>query len=128
MNDRNTTDIDMSRTAILAGRLFIACVWLTLGCIMIFAFYLWDSHRNHGWTFGYYGEMNRVAQALAEIPDIRVISSYANNDIVLEEFGFRIHTEGHSGQTLHVSESDPLRNFAGTELLAELKRRLGVRR
>ena len=57
---------------------------LVLGVLIIavspLAYYRWDSRKNHGYTYGYYGEFNRVTHALAGIGDITVRDSWANAD------------------------------------------------
>ncbi|MBX7207599.1 MAG: hypothetical protein K1X78_04785 [Verrucomicrobiaceae bacterium] len=120
----------MRRSAIIAGRVFIGGVWLTFGGVVLLVAFLcwhrWDGRTNHGWTFGYYGEMNRVERALKDIPGVRVISHYANRDLFLEEFGFGIQSAAHGERMLNVSESDPLRQLAGAELAVEVRRRLGA--
>ena len=38
--------------------------------------YRWDSGTNHGFQFGYYGEFNRVSNALASIPGVTITQSW----------------------------------------------------
>ena len=71
----------------------------------------WDSATNHGLQFGYYGDFNRVINALASIPGITVTHSWHNCDVTLEEFGFTA-TKG-SGEPLGIAvgEHDHIRSL-----------------
>lgn len=83
--------------------------------VAIFCWYGWDSGKNRGLRFGYYGEFNTVSNALAHLPDVHVLKSWHNADITLEEFGFDINRKG---QPLKIAfdESDPIRKMSGADL------------
>jgi hypothetical protein len=80
------------------------------------SYYTWDSARNRGYPFGYYGEFNTVSNALAQISGIEILGSWYNGDVTLEEFGFEIRTADGRPIKLFVSETDPIRKMSGKEL------------
>ena len=95
------------------------------GALACFGWYRWDSSRNRGYTFGYYGELNRVGNALAQIPGVKILGSAHNPDITLEEFTFYIRTDDGARVQLWFGERDPARRLSGKRLMAELRRRIG---
>src|SRR5689334_9915447 len=51
----------------------------------------WDEPKNHGLSWGYWGEFNTVSKALAQVPGVTISQSWCNADfLALEEFGFDI--------------------------------------
>jgi len=80
--------------------------------------------KNDGRESGYYGDFNRVSNALVSIPGVTVTNSWMNRDITLEEFGFDITTA--SGEAVHfgIGERDPLRKMSRPELVEALKREI----
>ena len=98
---------------------------LLVAVIAFSAFYRWDSERNRGYEFGYWGSFNRVNNTLARLPGITIVNSGCNADVTMEEFGFDVGTT--TGQTLHVwfSEDDPIRGLTGDRLTKALIERIG---
>jgi len=90
----------------------------------LLVWYRWDSVNNHGYQFGYFGDFNRVSNALASIPGITITQACANRDVTLEEFGFTA-TMG-SGQTVRIAvgERDCIRDLSGESLVQALKREI----
>jgi hypothetical protein len=99
----------------------LAVVVLFVAFILL---YRWDSGRNHGFTFGYYGEFNTVSNALASLPGVTILNSGYNADVTLEEFGFDIRTS--EGRDLHVwlMEEDPIRRMSKQKLTKALSDRI----
>lgn len=95
----------------------------------VIIWYRWDSGTNRGHEFGYYGEFNRVSNAVASIPGIVVTSAWYNGDITLEEFGFSLSVTGRP-VSLDFSETDPVREMsrgaAARELTTRIKKELSV--
>ncbi|MEO6754016.1 MAG: hypothetical protein ABIP85_19730, partial [Chthoniobacteraceae bacterium] len=96
------------------------CVLLGLAPVSYIAWYRWDSSRNRGFEFGYFGDFNRVRYALVAIPGITVTRDWANKDMSIQEFGFDITTS--TGQTIPLAfqESDPTRSLSGESLVRAL--------
>jgi len=90
---------------------------------VLIAWYKWDSARNRGSTFGYYGEYNRTSNALASIPGVTVRQGWCNRDISLEEFGFSIVVAGQPIE-LGVGETDSIRSMGREAAVAALKERI----
>jgi hypothetical protein len=97
-----------------------ACV-LAVGFI---AWYRWDTSRNRGHKWGYWGEFNTVSNSLARLPGVTISGAYCNQDVSLEEFGFDILTS--QKQKIHVDfdENDPARRLSGDDLRAALLKRI----
>ena len=90
----------------------VALSLIVLGCF----WYFWDYNKNHGLTFGYYGEFNTVSNALSEIKEITILESWYNQDTTLEEFGFEIRwADGHTN-SLAFGEQAPVRKLSGVKL------------
>ncbi len=83
--------------------------------------YRWDSNTNHGYQFGYYGEFNRVSNALASIPGITITQAWANCDVTLEEFGFTATMGSSEPVRIAVGERDRIRGLSGDSLVQALK-------
>jgi hypothetical protein len=79
-----------------------------------------------GREFGYYGDFNRVSNALVSIPGVVVTNFWMNRDITLEEFGFDVTTG--AGKSVHIAlgERDPLRRMHRAELVSALQKELGA--
>src|SRR5688572_19371947 len=88
--------------------------------------YRWDAGRNHALPFGYYGDFNRVSNALASIPGITITQVWAHPDVTLEEFGF--DGTNRSGKVFHIGigENDPVRNLSGNLLINALEKDLAA--
>ena len=98
---------------------------LLIAIAALIAFYRWDSATNRGLAFGYYGQLNTVKQAAAELPDVarvRVVS--ANIDIGLEEFSIEVSMNDGRRTTLSFLETDSLRAKSGPDLSEGLASRL----
>jgi hypothetical protein len=95
-----------------------AVVVLFVGFVV---WYRWDSGTNHGFQFGYYGEFNRVSNALASIPGLSVTQSWHNCDVTLEEFGFTVTRGSGEPVRIAVGESDRIRSLSGDALVQALK-------
>ncbi|MGZ8941013.1 MAG: hypothetical protein ACXW32_17545, partial [Limisphaerales bacterium] len=52
------------------------------------ALYAWDSSRNRGFLWGYYGDFNAIRNELARLPGITISNYWLNQDISLEEMSF----------------------------------------
>jgi hypothetical protein len=85
--------------------------------------YRWDRENNHGFQIGYYGDFNRVSNALASIPDVLVTEAWANCDVTLEEFGFTA-TMGGQSVRIAIGERDRIRELSGESLVQALKREI----
>ena len=109
----------MMMKMILIGSLF-----LLMALIAFIGWYRWDSGRNRGYEFGYWGSFNRVSNTLARLPGINIVSSGHNADVTLEEFGFDITTT--TGQPLHIwfAGGDPTRALSGDRLTKSLTERI----
>src|SRR6266404_1105743 len=95
-----------------------AVVVLFVGFIL---WYRWDSGTNHGYRFGYYGDFDRVSNALASIPGITVTQTWANRDVTLEEFGFVATIRSGEPVRIAVGERDRIRSLSGETLVQALK-------
>ena len=93
---------------------------LVLGVLIIavspLAYYRWDSRKNHGYTYGYYGEFNRVSNALAHVKGVTILVSGYNADISLEEFAFDLRLADGRTNHLYFSETNPIRKMSGQQL------------
>jgi hypothetical protein len=80
--------------------------------------------QNDARESGYYGDFNRVSNALVSIPGVVVTNFWMNRDITLEEFGFEA-TNG-TGKPVHIAmgERDPLRCMTRTELIKALRKEI----
>ena len=83
--------------------------------VAFFCWYGWDSGKNHGLRFGYYGEFNNVSNALARLPGVHIVNSGYNADISLEGFSFEIER---SGRRLEIffAKDNPIRKMSGADL------------
>ncbi len=86
--------------------------------------YRWDSETNHGFTFGYHGEFNRVSNALASIPSTTITQVRENCDITLEEFGFTVTTESGEPVRIAIGEHDRIRRLSGKPLVQAPKKEI----
>ncbi len=94
-------------------------------CLLIglIGWYQWDSAQNRGSTFGYYGQYNRVSNALASVPRVTITSGWHNHDVTLEEFGFDIRVAGKPVRLLF-SETDPIRRMNRDGAISALQLRI----
>ena len=95
-------------------------------CLLAFiGGYLWDSSRNRGSEFGYYGEFNRVSNALAAVPGVTMTGSWHNNDVTLEEFSFAL-TISNRPVELFFGETDPVRTMKQDRAVRALQARIAA--
>ena len=80
--------------------------------------------QNDGRESGYYGEFNRVSNALVSIQGVVITNFWMNRDITLEEFGFDVTTA--TGKPVHIAvgERDPWRRMPRAELVEALKKEI----
>jgi hypothetical protein len=100
---------------------------LTAVCILAVGFigwYRWDTSRNRGHSWGYWGEFNTVSNTLAQLPGVTIVKAYCNQDVSLEEFGFEIRTSQKQEIKLFFSENDPTRSLSGNKLRAALVKQI----
>lgn len=92
-------------------------VSILVAVVALVAFYKWDSAKNRGFTFGYYGELNTVTRAASDLPDVASVRvAAANIDIGLEEFSIEVAMNDGRHTMLSFLESDSLRSQSGSEL------------
>jgi hypothetical protein len=78
--------------------------------------------QNDGRESGYYGDFNRVSNALVSIHGVVVTNFWLNRDITLEEFGFEATNGTGKPVRIAVGERDPLRRMSRTELVETLRK------
>src|SRR5947209_7565785 len=99
--------------------------WLQLlGVILLIligigVFYWWDASKNRGRESGYWGEYNRVSNALASLPEIKIKSTLYNDDISLEEFQFDLEKNGRA-ISLFFAERDAIRKMKRAQMIEAL--------
>jgi hypothetical protein len=78
--------------------------------------------QNDGRESGYYGDFNRVSNAIVCIPGLVITNFWMNRDITLEEFGFDVTNT--TGKAVHIAigERDPLRHLGRPELVEALRK------
>jgi hypothetical protein len=91
----------------------VATIALTIVGFLVW--YGWDSRKNHGFAFGYYGQFNTVSNAVAQLPGVRITYAGYNGDITLEEIFFEVDRDGRHLK-IFISEQDPLRRMSGVNL------------
>jgi hypothetical protein len=96
---------------------------LVLILIAIAVFYWWDASKNRGRESGYWGEYNRVSNALASLPEVKIKSGLYNDDISLEAFQFDLETGGRS-ISLFFTEGDAIRKMHRAQMIEALRKRL----
>jgi hypothetical protein len=83
--------------------------------VALLCWYGWDSRKNHGLSFGYYGEFNTVSNALSRMTGVHILKSWYNADVSLEGFGFEITRNGRHLDIVF-ADGDPIRKKSGTDL------------
>ena len=83
-------------------------------------YWQWDQNQNRGYQHGYWGEYNRIRDALTLVTAGTAQQIYLNKDITLEEFGFSV---AQSGKTIRIDfgETDSVRKLKGDKLIEALK-------
>src|SRR5262249_29407802 len=84
------------------------------------------TRTNHGYQFGYWGEFNRVSNALASIPGITITQTWVNCDITLEEFGFTATAASEGPVRIAVGENDRIRSLCGESLTKALNQEIAT--
>jgi hypothetical protein len=84
--------------------------------VLLLCYYHWDSRKNRGYEFGYYGEFNTVSNALARMNGVKILDSWYNADVSLEEFGFYFRTADGRTNRIAFGESAPMRKLSGPQL------------
>lgn len=103
--------------------LIIVVLGVLTFALMFIAWDRWDSAQNRGNEFGYYGEYNRVSNALALIPGVAITQAWHNLDLTLEEFGFGITVTGRPVR-LFFGETDHIRTMSRDAAITALKERI----
>ena len=116
--------ISKLRLFILLNRLILAAIALLIACLGAGTIWGFDSARNRGWEFGYWGDFNCVKEALEDLSAGRVLKDWSNQDVVLGEFGFVVKTSNGRRVDLEFGESDPIRHLRGRRLHDALRQRL----
>src|SRR4051794_24315047 len=82
--------------------------------------------QNDGRESGYYGDFNRVKNALVSVPDVRISDVMMNRDVTLEKFGFELTKS--SGKVIWITfgERDPIRELSGKQLVQALQKRIAA--
>ena len=80
----------------------------------------WDQNQNRGYHHGYWGEYNRIRDALTLVSAGTAQQIYLNKDITLEEFGFSVVQSGITIR-LDFGETDSVRKLKGDKLIEALK-------
>jgi hypothetical protein len=91
-----------------------------------YGFYRWDSAKNRGNEFGYWGDFNRTKNALASIPGVTLTRKWHHLDLTLEEFGFEVMTNG-CRVNVWFGESDEVRNLSRRRAIPVLKKMISER-
>ena len=105
-------------------KILLAIVGLGIALIVGFiVFYRWDSSRNRGHQWGYFGEFNSISNALASVPGVTITQAWHNLDVTLEEFGFDITITGRTAR-LYFGETDRLRELSGPAAVTALQTRI----
>jgi len=88
------------------------------------AWYRWDTSRNRGHRWGYWGEFNTISNTLAQLPGVTIVKAHCNEDVTLEEFWFEIRTLQKQEINLSFGENDPTRRLSGDQLHAALLKQI----
>ena len=86
----------------------------------LYGLYRWDSARNRGSEFGYWGEFNRTKNSLASIPGVTLTHKWHNLDVTLEGIGFGLTTNGRQ-VNIFIRESDAVRTLSRKRAIPLLK-------
>jgi len=105
-------------------RILLVAGFVTITPLLCAPFYWWDSHVNHGWHWGYYGDFNSVKDAIESVPDLTIVNRWENDDLTLEEFAFFVRRPDGKQIQLGFSEDDEIRHLRGASLRDSILRRL----
>jgi hypothetical protein len=95
---------------------WVKIAWIViLPVLALICWYGWDSRKNHGLSFGYYGQFNNVSNALAGLSGVQIESSWYNQDLSLEGFSFDIEWQGRP-ITIMFAQGDPIREMSAAKL------------
>lgn len=95
----------------------IILITLFLGTVN---YWEWDENQNRGYHHGYWGEYNRIRDALTLMATGTPQQTYLNKDITLEEFGFSVVQSGNTIR-LDFDETNPIRRLKGDKLIEALR-------
>jgi hypothetical protein len=88
----------MARLDRIADRILRRIIWVSVGLLTFLGAYLlfqvWDGGKNRGYTWGYWGDLNRVSSCLKELPGVSIVDVWYTDDWSLEEFRFDLMVEG----------------------------------
>lgn len=119
--------MNLRSRAVLSKVLLVAAVVPSLPLLAITLWiltYQLDSHNNFKLHWGYYGDYNRVTDAITSIPGALILDSWANGDITLEEFAVTVRTPAGDTIEMFFEEDDQVRHWHGSRLVEALKRRM----
>ena len=88
---------------------------IALVIIGFLCWHVWDSGKNRGFSFGYYGEFNTLSNALARLPGVHITYAGYHDDITLEGIFFEVDRDGRHLKIV-ISEQDPIRRLSGANL------------
>lgn len=74
------------------------------------AIYVWDSNRNRGFLWGYYGDFNAISNELGRVPGVTITNYWYDPDISLEEMSFDLTVQGEPVR-IFLEEEDPIRRL-----------------
>ena len=86
--------------------------------------YRFDHAENRGWHLGYYGELNRIHDAISVTTGTNPELEFCNYDVVIEEFGFVYLSPDGRQIRLVFEESDPARSMTFEELVNHMRKRI----
>ena len=104
--------------------IFKALLALEIVLLLAMCGYGWDSSKNRGYTWGYWGEFNSISNSLGKIPGIKLSKSGYNDDITVEHFEFDVVTAEGRPLALFFSSSDAVRKLSVPALSKALLERI----
>lgn len=115
------TDVERATTRLQV----FAMRWIVPAIGVLFVAVIADRSINLGFTFGYYGELNKLTAAFKSLPGVTIESVGYNPDVTLEEIWFRIK-DSQVPRYIPFDEDDPIRELSGEELKTALARGLAA--
>ena len=97
---------------------------IIIGIAVIATLFVLSKVINYGQTTGYYGDYNSIIQSLEAMPDIEIIKADYNLDTTLEEIYLTLVKDQKTTFDFYIGQDEPFRKTRGSELSAELKRRI----
>ncbi len=111
---------------IMVKKLVLAPSCLVLALVVSVGIYIVDGSKNRGFHFGYYGQYNRIIDAIERLPEYELIKAHANLDGVLEEIWLDIKTKDGETIKMFIGQNEEYRKLKGEALADEL--RMGIRK